>query len=286
MYTTAAGFSTKSRASRRCNGGSSMRPASSSLPGAIWGENLEPKIPGLLETRAKSNISGASRRALDLQQLRQAGDDRPAKGRRALPVSFAVRELSRARDDLLLHLRTAGLPDADRRPFALCHRPRRIISEISWTRPTSAFASSPGDQNLSGGVREFQGEESYQALVREGSATFNNADISETIRFLDKISIPPPIRCVRCSRTSSARSSVKFCAPTLNDAEVAVPSTLRTERPADALRGPALACRNPRLPQGRRVALTNSLCAEFEKLPPELERIKTLLEEAQADTLT
>jgi len=43
-----------------------------------------------------------------------------------------------------------------------------------------------GDHNLNGGVREFRGEEAYQALVREAAERFSRADFPETIRLLDR----------------------------------------------------------------------------------------------------
>jgi alpha-amylase/alpha-mannosidase (GH57 family) len=42
-----------------------------------------------------------------------------------------------------------------------------------------------GGHNVSGGVREYQGEETYQELVRTITETFSRADIPEVIRLLD-----------------------------------------------------------------------------------------------------
>ncbi len=43
-----------------------------------------------------------------------------------------------------------------------------------------------GDHNLSGGVREFQGEEQYQSLLRDVEEPFSRADFADVIRLLDK----------------------------------------------------------------------------------------------------
>lgn len=43
-----------------------------------------------------------------------------------------------------------------------------------------------GDHNLTGGVREFQGEESYEMMVQEVVGAFERADLPEVIRLLDK----------------------------------------------------------------------------------------------------
>ena len=43
-----------------------------------------------------------------------------------------------------------------------------------------------GDHNLTGGVREYRGPESYQQLLQEVDALFSRADYPEVIRYLDK----------------------------------------------------------------------------------------------------
>ena len=43
-----------------------------------------------------------------------------------------------------------------------------------------------GDHNVSGGIREYQGEEAYDALVREISEIFKGADFPEIIRAVDR----------------------------------------------------------------------------------------------------
>jgi alpha-amylase/alpha-mannosidase (GH57 family) len=43
-----------------------------------------------------------------------------------------------------------------------------------------------GDHNVNAGVRQYEGEEAYQQMVREVSQTFSGADFPEVIRLLDK----------------------------------------------------------------------------------------------------
>jgi hypothetical protein len=43
-----------------------------------------------------------------------------------------------------------------------------------------------GDHNLSGGIREFQGEEAYQDLVKKITETFNRGDLPEFVRVVDR----------------------------------------------------------------------------------------------------
>jgi len=43
-----------------------------------------------------------------------------------------------------------------------------------------------GDHNVNAGVREYQGEEAYQAMLQELTQTFSGADFAEAVRLLDK----------------------------------------------------------------------------------------------------
>ncbi len=45
---------------------------------------------------------------------------------------------------------------------------------------------TPGDYNIYGGIREFQGEEAYQKLVEETTSAFGRADLAELIRTVDR----------------------------------------------------------------------------------------------------
>jgi alpha-amylase/alpha-mannosidase (GH57 family) len=63
----------------------------------------------------------------------------------------------------------------------------RVTSDITWNSATISFAVLHfGDHNLSGGVREFQGEEPYGAMAWEVSEAFSWADFPETLRRLDQ----------------------------------------------------------------------------------------------------
>lgn len=63
----------------------------------------------------------------------------------------------------------------------------RIVSEITHEAEEISFGVLHlGDHNLSGGVREFRGEESHKALVRRVSEAFARADVTELIRVMDK----------------------------------------------------------------------------------------------------
>jgi alpha-amylase/alpha-mannosidase (GH57 family) len=63
----------------------------------------------------------------------------------------------------------------------------RVTSDITWNSATLSFGVLHfGDHNLCGGVRHFQGEEGYGAMVWEVTEAFSWADFPETIRRIDQ----------------------------------------------------------------------------------------------------
>ena len=63
----------------------------------------------------------------------------------------------------------------------------KITSEITRECTTVSFGVLHlGDHNVSGGVREFRGQEAYEALVAEISGIFKSADLPEIIRAIDR----------------------------------------------------------------------------------------------------
>jgi Domain of unknown function (DUF3536) len=63
----------------------------------------------------------------------------------------------------------------------------KITSEITWESSEISFGVLHlGDHNLNGGVRKFLGEESYQAMVREISDTFDRGDLSERLGIVEQ----------------------------------------------------------------------------------------------------
>jgi Domain of unknown function (DUF3536)/Glycosyl hydrolase family 57 len=62
----------------------------------------------------------------------------------------------------------------------------RITSEITWDSSQISFGVLHlGDHNLNGGVRDFLGEEEYEAMVKEISETFDRGDLAERLRIVD-----------------------------------------------------------------------------------------------------
>jgi alpha-amylase/alpha-mannosidase (GH57 family) len=63
----------------------------------------------------------------------------------------------------------------------------RVSSEITRESASLSFGVLHfGDHNLNAGVRDYQGEEAYQAMLQEVTQTFQKADFPEVIRLLDK----------------------------------------------------------------------------------------------------
>ncbi|HYR44904.1 MAG TPA: DUF3536 domain-containing protein, partial [Terriglobia bacterium] len=63
----------------------------------------------------------------------------------------------------------------------------RITSEVTQEPDDFSFGSVyMGDHSMNAGVREYQGEEDYNALKQELADPFNHADFPEVIRLLDK----------------------------------------------------------------------------------------------------
>ena len=63
----------------------------------------------------------------------------------------------------------------------------KITSAITWESAEISFGVLHlGDHNLNGGVRNFLGEENYEAMVRETIEAFEHGDLAERLRIVDK----------------------------------------------------------------------------------------------------
>jgi alpha-amylase/alpha-mannosidase (GH57 family) len=85
--------------------------------------------------------------------------------------------------------------EVDREDFQIAHEGRarlalgraRITSRITRESTILSFgALHLGDQNVSGGVREYRGEEAYTALVTEMKSLFARGDIPDLVRAVDR----------------------------------------------------------------------------------------------------
>jgi alpha-amylase/alpha-mannosidase (GH57 family) len=63
----------------------------------------------------------------------------------------------------------------------------RVTSGITWKSARVSFGVLHlGDHNVVGGIRDYRGEEAYEALTREIADVFKTADLPEAIRAVDK----------------------------------------------------------------------------------------------------
>jgi alpha-amylase/alpha-mannosidase (GH57 family) len=63
----------------------------------------------------------------------------------------------------------------------------RVISKVTWQAMTVSFAVLHlGDHNISGGVREYQGEEAFTRMEQEITGAFDRGDVPEVFRLMDR----------------------------------------------------------------------------------------------------
>jgi len=152
----------------------------------LFGDSLEPRFLELLE-RAKSNIPDHRDGRLiyekwvkpSLVDLRQVGAHYAISslfedyGERTSVYCYTV-----DREDQRLH--SAG-------KLKLALGKARISSGITQESDRISYGVLHlGDHNLSGGVRQFSSEESYEAVTREIAAVFDRSDLTELIRVVDR----------------------------------------------------------------------------------------------------
>jgi alpha-amylase/alpha-mannosidase (GH57 family) len=138
-----------------------------------------------------------------------------------------------------------------------------------------------GDHNLTGGVRVFQGAEAYGELVRQTTDAFYRADVPEVIRLLDR-GFGTNIYSLKSLFKDEQRKLLDIILDsTIVEAESAYRNVYEHHAPLmrflHGLRLPI-----PRIFQhAAGVALNSLLRQAFEARPLDLERIRTLLEEAK-----
>ena len=139
-----------------------------------------------------------------------------------------------------------------------------------------------GDHNVSGGVREFQGEEAYQSLVQEITGVFSRADLLEVIRLLD-LNFGKNIFSLRSLfRDEQRRILDQILNSTLTEAEAVYRQLYERNLPLMRF---LIDLGNP-LPRSFQTAaefaLNRSIGEAIEAGEPDPERIKALLEEGKS----
>jgi (1->4)-alpha-D-glucan 1-alpha-D-glucosylmutase len=98
----------------------------------------------------------------------------------------------------------------------------RVTSEVTGEVATLSFSVLHfGDHNVNGGVRSFQGEESYLGLIKDLSTAFARADFAEIIRLMDRGFGASTYSLRSLFRDEQRRITKRVLQPTLTEAEAA-----------------------------------------------------------------
>jgi alpha-amylase/alpha-mannosidase (GH57 family) len=151
-----------------------------------FGESLEPNFLGIIE-QAKSNLprQGDGRRIYE-KLIKPAMVDLTK-----VATHYAVSSLFE-KYEKQARIYCYGVDVEDYQSFVagklkLAVGWAKVSSEITLESASLSFGVLHfGDHNLNAGVRDYHGEEAYQAMVQEVNQTFQKADFPEVIRLLDK----------------------------------------------------------------------------------------------------
>lgn len=158
----------------------------------------------------------------------------------------------------------------------------RVVSEVTREQQVLSFGILHlGDHNLSGGVREFLGDEDYDRMSKEVVGAFSRADMPEALRLLDKHFLELTYSLRSLFRDEQRRVLDLIVGSAMTDAEglsarlyEAHSPLLRYLATLDFPLPPALA----RLAD---FVLNTTLRRELGRRELDFSRIRTLLEEAQ-----
>jgi alpha-amylase/alpha-mannosidase (GH57 family) len=251
----------------------------------IWRENLEPQFMEILE-QARSNIPNHHNgRWIYEHFVKPAMVDLPKVGAHYAVSSFFESYQDRTR----IFCFTAEKEDyrvfqtgRDRLGIGRA----RIVSEITWEAADLIFGVLVlGDHNINGGVHFFQGEDAYKNLIKEGKKAFQNVDLPDLIRFLDRNFKSSTYSLSSLFKDEQRKIVNEILQSHLEQAEGAY--RLIYEQNDLLMRFLAnLEMPQPEVfQQAARFSLTNSLRHAFEEEDPDLNRIKNLLEETQAENI-
>ncbi len=157
----------------------------------------------------------------------------------------------------------------------------RVISTITEEAESVVFGVLHlGDHNLSGGVAKFSGEPEYERLVAEISAPFASADLTETLRLVDR-RFGPGVYSLRLLFRDEQRQVVRVILKSVLDHADDVYRRLYEEH-APLMR--FLSGHGVRQPRGFAVAaeraLATALRQALEAPVPDVARMRGILEEA------
>jgi alpha-amylase/alpha-mannosidase (GH57 family) len=165
----------------------------------------------------------------------------------------------------------------------------RLTSDITHESADLSFGALHfGDHNVSGGVQHFQGDEVYRTTVNEMTAAFAKADFAEVIRLLDRHFGESTYSLKSLFRDNQRKVLNRILESTLAEAEAAYRQIYEHHAPMmrflNDLSMPLNDLSVP-LPNAFQMAtsfiLNIDLRRAFEADAPNLNRVRTLLEEAR-----
>lgn len=250
------------------------------LAGELFGDSLETSFLERLE-KAKSNVpEHKDGRTIYEKSVRPALVDLAKVGAH-YAVSSLFEEYNRTtrtycyrveREDY--RLLTAG-------KVRLALGRARVASEITWESQALSFGVLHlGDHNLSGGVREFRGQEAYDRLVHQVTETFQRGDFPEVIRIVGENFRPGTYTLKLLFRDEQRRILRKILESALNEAEAAYRQLYQHHA---ALMNFVTSLGMPmpkRLQVAAEIILNSDLRRAFEQDEIPLERANALLDEA------
>ena len=138
-----------------------------------------------------------------------------------------------------------------------------------------------GEHNLSGGVREFRGEEAYRTLIQEVTEAFSRADIPEVIRTLDRGFGGDIYSLKSLFRDEQRKILNQILGRTLGEAEAVYRQLYEQYTPLLRFLSDLRAPFPKSFQTAAEVALNSSLRLALEAEELNLNKIPSLLEEAQ-----
>ena len=166
--------------------------------------------------------------------------------------------------------------------FRLAVGKARFISEVTQEAEDLSFGVLHfGDHNITGGIRQFLGQGPYSDLEKQALEAFNRADVPEVIRLLDR-GFGTSIYSIKSLFKDEQRKILdEILKSTLQEAESAYRSVYEHHAPLMRfLHG--LNLHVPEIIQNAAGYAMNSLLRQaFEARPFDIERIRTLLQEAK-----
>ncbi len=158
----------------------------------------------------------------------------------------------------------------------------RVISEVSGEQRVLTFGILHlGDHNLSGGVREFQGEAEYELMCQEVLGAFSRADMPEALRLLDKHFLELTYSMRSLFRDEQRRVLDLIVGSAMNDAEGLSGRLYEAHSPLLRYLATLDFPLPPALQRLADFVLNTTLRRELGRRELDFSRIRTLLEEAE-----